>query len=548
MDALLDTDKLLKQIENLEKENAMLRRDFSSLEKGNTVKVPDSFKPIFDWAQKNVGDYFRDLKMEPTQGTIEINDQRYILIRASALSIDFLNTMKNLYADRGEKEALIIGKNFLFDIAHVIGMSDAKNFYTKMNLTDPISKLSAGPVHFAYSGWASVDILPESTPSIDENYYLVYNHPYSFEADSWIRSGKKSELPVCSMNAGYSSGWCEESFGISLTAVEVTCRGKGDKHCTFIMAPPDKIQAHVERYYSKGEKGSTLKFTYEIPTFFERKKMEELIKQKSEELELSNKELEQFIYSASHDLQEPLRMVTIYLQLLEKKYKDKLDKEGKEFIDFAMDGGNRMRELIWALLDYSRLRIVRDFEDVDLNELLKEILSEFKTIIEDTKAVITVEPLPNIFGDKVLINQLFQNLILNALKFKGNKNPEIVISGNKNNNEYLFSIKDNGIGIQKEYAGKLFTIFQRLNTKEEYPGTGIGLVICKKIVEKHGGKIWFESEYGNGTTFYFTVKEKQEKKDKPKNGFMGIVEQPKGQIKEPTKEKVSEQVKVLSDL
>ncbi|MCC6837577.1 MAG: XylR N-terminal domain-containing protein, partial [Bacteroidia bacterium] len=220
----------------------MLRRDFTSIRNQNTVSVPDNVKPLFDKAQEVVGEYFKNLKMEPNKGTIEINDQRYVLVRASALSTDFLNTIQLLYADRGEKEALSIGKNFLFDIAHVIGINDAVNFHTKMNLTDPISKLSAGPVHFAYSGWAYVDILPESNPSPDDGFYMIYDHPFSFEADSWIRSGKKANTPVCIMNAGYSSGWCEQSFGMPLTAVEVTCKAKGDDMCRFIMSPPHKIE------------------------------------------------------------------------------------------------------------------------------------------------------------------------------------------------------------------------------------------------------------------------------------------------------------------
>ena len=181
---------------------------------------------------------------------------------------DFLNTIKNLYADRGEDKALLFGKNFLFDIAHVIGMNDAKNFHAKMGLTDPIAKLSAGPVHFAYSGWAFVDILPESSPSQDENYFLTYHHPFSFEADSWIKAGKKSDFPVCIMNAGYSSGWCEESFGISLTAVEIACKAKGDDNCTFIMAPPHKIEEHIERYMNKIPSDVKKKMVYDIPTFF----------------------------------------------------------------------------------------------------------------------------------------------------------------------------------------------------------------------------------------------------------------------------------------
>lgn len=241
------------------------------------------------------------------------------------------------------------------------------------------------------------------------------------------------------------------------------------------------------------------------------KKAEEEIKRKSEELARSNVELEQFAYVASHDLQEPLRMVTSYLQLLEKRYKDKLDKDATEFINYAVDGSSRMRTLILSLLDYSRINRVKSFEDIDVKELLKEVLNDLANQIKENNVTIKLEALPSIFGDRVLISQLFQNLISNAIKFKGEKNPEIVISGKKEGNEFLFSVKDNGIGIQKEYASKLFTIFQRLNTKENYPGTGIGLAICKKIVEKHSGKIWFESEFGKGSTFYFTLKEKEEK-------------------------------------
>ena len=229
-------DVLKKRIAELEKENSLLQKKLGHISpKGNTVSVPDKFRPLFDQAEKTVGEYFSNLKMDPTHGTIEINDQRYVLVRASALSYDFLSTIKQLYADRGNKEAMAIGKNFLFDIAHVIGINDAKNFHSKMHLVDPIAKLSAGPIHFAYSGWAFVDILPESKPSPDDDYYLIYNHPFSFEADSWIRSGKKANTAVCIMNAGYSSGWCEQSFGIPLTAVEITCKAKGDENCTFIM-------------------------------------------------------------------------------------------------------------------------------------------------------------------------------------------------------------------------------------------------------------------------------------------------------------------------
>ncbi|MBN4051452.1 PAS domain S-box protein [bacterium AH-315-M05] len=269
---------LERRIKELEKENKLLKEKVFGTVRGDTVSVPEELKPVFDIAQKTVGDYFKKLKTDPTHGTIDIDDQRYVLVRASALSYDFLTTIKNLYADRGEKNAFLIGKNFLFDIAHTIGMNDARNFHSKMGLTDPISKLSAGPVHFAYSGWAFVDILPESAPSPDENYFLTYHHPFSFEADSWIKAGKKSDFPVCIMNAGYSSGWCEESFDIPLTAVEITCKAKGDDNCTFIMAPPAKIEEHIKKYLKKIPLGVRRKIVYDIPTFFERKKVEEALR------------------------------------------------------------------------------------------------------------------------------------------------------------------------------------------------------------------------------------------------------------------------------
>jgi signal transduction histidine kinase len=234
--------------------------------------------------------------------------------------------------------------------------------------------------------------------------------------------------------------------------------------------------------------------------------VEKELKQRTTELIRSNNELEQFAYVASHDLQEPLRMVTSYVQLLEERYKDKLDEDAKEFIAFAVDGTDRMRNLIHSLLEYSRVNKIRPYEKINLNHLLELILLDLKNQIQQSNTLIKVDELPTINGDPLLISQLFQNLISNALKFTHSKNPEIHISSKKTDNEYLFSISDNGIGISKEYSDKIFIIFQRLHTKDKYPGTGIGLAICKKIVEQHGGKIWLKSELGKGSTFYFTIK------------------------------------------
>lgn len=238
----------------------------------------------------------------------------------------------------------------------------------------------------------------------------------------------------------------------------------------------------------------------------DRKKILTELDNKTKELARSNIELEQFAYIASHDLQEPLRMVTSYLQLLENRYKDKLDQDAKDFISFAVDGSNRMRSLIHSLLEYSRINRVKAFEIIDVNLLLKEVLENLSTSIKENNATIKIADLPKINGDPILINQLFQNLIQNAIKFRDARTPEIDISCKEEKDEYLFSVKDNGIGIQKEYIDKIFIIFKRLHSKEEYPGTGMGLAICKKIVERHGGKIWVESEFGKGSTFYFTIK------------------------------------------
>lgn len=233
------------------------------------------------------------------------------------------------------------------------------------------------------------------------------------------------------------------------------------------------------------------------------------LKLKTQELTRSNAELEQFAYVASHDLQEPLRMITSYMQLLEERYKDKLDSDANEFIEFAVDAANRMRMLIYSLLEYSKVNRVQLFQTINTNNLLSEVLQDLSDTIKSNNATIKIEPLPEIYGDYVLIGQLFQNLILNAIKFKKEIDPEIIISAQKVNKEYVFSVKDNGIGIKKEHSKKIFEILQRLHSSDQYPGTGIGLAICKKIVERHGGTIWLESEVNIGSTFYFTIQRKE---------------------------------------
>ena len=233
------------------------------------------------------------------------------------------------------------------------------------------------------------------------------------------------------------------------------------------------------------------------------------LRQLVSELKISNKELEQFAYVASHDLQEPLRMITSFTQLLEKRYKGQLDVDADDYIGFVVDGAHRMKELIDDLLEFSRLNTeVKEFELVFMEIALEDVLRNLKPIIKENKAKITHGNLPNIMGDRVQIIQLLQNLIVNAIKFHGNNPPDIHISAQDKGNEWLFSVSDKGIGIDQNHQKQIFSIFKRLHTKEEYPGTGIGLSISKRIVERHGGQIWVESELGKGSTFYFTIPHK----------------------------------------
>ncbi len=247
----------------------------------------------------------------------------------------------------------------------------------------------------------------------------------------------------------------------------------------------------------------------------ERKRMEEKLVKIKEDLERSNRELEQFAYVASHDLQEPLRMVSSYLKLLERRSKDKLDSEAQEFIDFAVDGSTRMAAMIQALLTYSRVGTRgKPFEPTESEDILRKALSNLQIAIEEKGAVVTHDPLPTIVADSTQMLQLFQNLIGNGLKFQDNKRPEVHVSVEDRGEDWVFSFRDNGIGIDPKYKERIFVIFERLHGKGEYKGTGIGLAVCKKIVERHGGRIWVDSTPGNGATFYFTMpKERKESDD-----------------------------------
>jgi hypothetical protein len=238
----------------------------------------------------------------------------------------------------------------------------------------------------------------------------------------------------------------------------------------------------------------------------ERNKLVQGQKTIMDELQRSNSDLQQFVYVASHDLQEPLRQVTNYLSLMERSFKHQLNPKAKEYIDYAMEGGNRMHELIEDVLAYSRIdSSSKKFASVDMNEVAAKVLTVLKLEIEENRAEILIDPLPTVMADESQMTQVMQNLVGNAIKFHGSDLPMVQISSSLGKKEWTFSIKDNGIGLEMANAEKIFLMFQRLHGREEYPGTGIGLAIVKKIIERHGGQIWVESRPGKGATFFFTI-------------------------------------------
>lgn len=246
-----------------------------------------------------------------------------------------------------------------------------------------------------------------------------------------------------------------------------------------------------------------------IVNITQRKQAEAQLNATLEELKRSNADLEQFAYAASHDLQEPLRTITGMVQLLQRKYEGSLDERGEQYIEFTVEAAGRMQTLIKDLLEYSRLNRNLPEAGVDLNDIVEQVLNDLAGLIENSQAVIKYEALPTLTAERLQMIRLFQNIIGNAIKFRSQRVPEIHIAAREVDDMWEISIRDNGIGIEPRYFERIFTIFQRLHTRTEYPGTGIGLSICRKIVERHGGRIWVESAPGQGSIFYFTLTAKE---------------------------------------
>jgi two-component sensor histidine kinase len=364
-------EELEARIRALESELSQLRLQLiQESSHTRTVQVPDDVEEIFANIEKKVAEYFSQFQYDPESGEITVYGERYVLFRSGSVSHEFIQFIQERYRDYSPGEAISIGNNFLYDNAKVIGQKDAAAFHKRLKLQDPIEKLSAGPVHFAFTGWANVEIFHDSRPVADEHFILRFQHHNSFEAQSWIKAGKRSEIPVCTMNCGYSAGWCEESFGIPLTTVEITCEAKGDPECTFIMAPPDKIEAYV------GEAMDTEAMkNVEIPVFFKRIHNEQRLKDSLHQKELLIREIH-------HRVKNNLQIITSLLRLQMHTMKDARMREefessinrikamatvhelmyhSEEFERFKMD--SYFKELIWSLV---KLYAAKDEVNVDI--------------------------------------------------------------------------------------------------------------------------------------------------------------------------------------
>lgn len=424
---LQDEIKLLK--------SKLLKSSSKPSKKLRTVIVPKEIETIFEIAEKNVGRYHKSFKLNPEKGSIEISGQRYVLIRASALSIEFLEGIMKYYRDRGEAEAMLLGKNILFDLSHLIGVEDSKNFSKLMGLSNPIEMLSAGPVHFAYTGWAQVKILEGSNPSPDEHFILRYTHPYSFEADSWIKAGKKSKQAVCVMNSGYSSGWCSHSFGINLTSVEITCRAKGDAECTFIMAPPEKIQNYLEHNSILKKKNP------EVPIFLQRKIMEEKLSESLIEKELLLKEVH-------HRVKNNLQIISSLLNLQLNTIEDEtVHRKFRESIDRVRSMAT-VHDLLYRSDDLAFIQLGSYFP------MLINSLKESYRLKNEIKVELDIKMLSDKFAIEKAIpcGLILNEIVSNAFKyaFLNVKDPKIKIAFTEFKREqgegYELVVSDNGIG------------------------------------------------------------------------------------------------------
>jgi len=365
-------------------------------------------------------------------------------------------------------------------------------------------------VHFAYSGWAFVDILPESTPTPDEDYFITYHHPFSFESDSWVRAGKQTDFAVCIMNAGYSSGWCEESFGLPLSATEIACRAKGDDNCTFVMAPPHRLREYVERALSDHPEEDRRKAISAIPTLFERKEVEERLREAVERAEAASAAKSLFLANMSHEIRTPLTGLLGMASLL---LREDLDAQQRGYVETLDQSGQALLSILNDILDLSKVEagmMTISIAPCDVRAVLNDVADVLRARVEENGLAFNVEideevP-PFVATDPLRLRQVVMNLAGNAVKFT-DRGAIAVRATWSAPGTLAVEVEDSGIGIAQADIGQLFDVFTQADTSDSrrHRGTGLGLSIARRLVELMGGRIDARSAIGEGSTFWFTV-------------------------------------------
>ena len=506
-----------------------------------TVRVPPPMEPLFARAEEVVSNYFARRLDEPEQGTIEIFDQRYLLVRGASLSVEFFGVVRDMFGEGRASEADEFSRNILFDLAHAMGKADARNFHEKMGLDDPIARLSAGPVHFSHAGWAYVDISETSNPVSGPDYYLLYDHPFSFESDAWMRSGQHSESPVCIMNAGYSSGWCEESFGLRLIAAEIMCRAKGDECCRFIMTPPEQLEGRIVEYAAEASESGARIGDYTLPDLFARKRLEEELREardqlegrveaRTEELRAANERLKEEMDNRArvermlsqsqklealgrlaggiaHDFNNLLSAMGGYTELLLRELEPESEAAG--FAHEIAESVSRAAGLTQQLLVFSRQRVATP-RVVDVAKLVGRLRDLLQRLLgEDVLLMSTLcEHGCCVEADPTQLEQVIINLAVNArdaMPQGGTLRVEVDCLRPMHDTQVSASqvvelvVSDTGMGVAEEDLEHIFDPFY--TTKGPGEGTGLGLAMVYATVTRWGGTVRVDSKVGEGTTF-----------------------------------------------
>lgn len=427
------------------------------LDTAETVMVPDELAPKFAEIERSIKRYFSDLHFDPVSGEITAFGQRYVLLRSDSLSNEFVDFVKEKYADIPEENALSIAHNFLYDNAKVVGRRDAIDFHERLKLTEPIDKLAAGPIHFAFTGWANVELFPECNPVANDDYFLKFTHHNSFEAQSWKRKKELSEVPVCKMNCGYSAGWCEESFNLDdLTTVEISCEAMGDENCTFIMAPTSKIDLYLGQL---GEEYDQERF--DVPIFFKRQEVERELRSSINQKEILIKEIH-------HRVKNNLQVISSLLRL-------QMDSiEGTSLRDEFESTINRVTTmaLVHELM-YQR----KDFDKIKLKSYIEELIQSLVQLNKlDHKTEVKIEiDIPDLELDlerSIPLGLVLNEIICNSFKHGLPREEGLFICELKMTGDFLeIRIGDNGKG---------------LKTPQKKNGLGLALIeiLCDQIEAK----------------------------------------------------------------